>query len=251
MVIGGATYYSMFEYDDYYEEYVDIFYLKPLKSVEGVGGSNEASNCPAIADYPPFAPVDDGDFGIYGHTAVYLDGKVMSCGGSGISTQVGTNKCFQLSSALNKWTEMASLPMVTLGGKSSVIDGKWFITGGQNFVDLAQMVRTFLYEDGIFVPGPSMPSGKKDHCQLTVNSTHVFVTAGEGLTDYLNLRDTYLLDWPNQNWITLDDLPYTGLGDQVSGTCGLLNHPDNGPGERFCREVENCKLIYRSLFGAL
>ncbi len=65
--------------------------------------------------------------------------------------------------------------------------------------------------------GPSLPQEMHEHCQLTVNSTHVFFAMPYS-------PSSYLLDWYEETWT---ELPPTtvGNGNQM---CGLINNPENG-----------------------
>jgi len=78
--------------------------------------------CPPMADLP---------VELQSSTAALLDGKILLCGGendNGLSS-----KCFQYDPSINEWNELdVSLPGEGAKDlKSSVIDGKRFISGGQ------------------------------------------------------------------------------------------------------------------------
>jgi len=114
-----------------------------------------------------------------------------------------------------------SLPIGTDNLASSVIDGKWLLSGGSN--DISTQSKTLLYEDGVFMPGPDMPARKHSHCQLTLNSTHIFFVGGGG-EDALT---TFILDWPSQEYTFLESLPAT----DSYPACGVINNPANGQGD--------------------
>ncbi len=58
----------------------------------------------------------------------------------------------------------------------------------------------------------------RDHCQLTVNSTHVF------FADTCDTGKVYLLEWDEQTWKELPQM--TVERDYMS--CGLISNPENG-----------------------
>jgi len=78
---------------------------------------------------------------------------------------------------------------------SSVIDDNWFITGG-NYV-----LNKTLAHDRFFHPMPPLLGNKQGHCQLTINSTHVFVTGGEMSTQ------SFMFDWQLSRWSELEPMP--------------------------------------------
>jgi len=95
---------------------------------------------------------------------------------------------------------------------SSVIGNKWFISGGQ--VSLDSVKSTTVWDGSQFVDGPDMPKEKMSHCQLTINSTHIFITNSN------DLPGTYILDWENEVYHVVDDIPRQSL----YASCGLLNN---------------------------
>jgi len=171
-----------------------------LSNVEVINLAADNKQCPSLPDYP--VPV------AY-HTTAFYQGAVVSCGGYNGER---LDQCYELGPDLREWVELLSLPTSQNDEmKSSVIDGKWVISGGDT--DPTSLV----VFDGIFTPSPSMPFEKKNHCQLTLNSTHIFFTAGEGDT-----LATFMLDWPTQEWIVLDDIP---SGSMSEPACGFVKTP--------------------------
>jgi len=77
-------------------------------------------------------------------------------------------------------------------------------------------------ENGVFQPGPILPFEKEGHCQVTINDTHVFFTAGtKG-----NGGETFLLDWTTKEFTILPIIP----DNLPNAACGLLKDPLEGPG---------------------
>jgi len=195
-------------YDYYPGDYYDVCTDVILSSTERLeSGDNE---CYVMQDFP--IPIRDG-------TAAYIDDKLILCGG--VSEGPNPDVCYELLSANDKWQPSLTLPNGPLyRHASSIIDGKWLLTGGYGNGDYQSS--TIIYDNGIFTPGPVMPDYKHSHCQLTINSTHVIVVGGSS--------DTFLLNWSTQEWDVLPSAPF----DRRNPACGLLNNPVNGPGKRPC-----------------
>jgi len=78
-----------------------------LSRVETIDVSSNVQNCSSVMNYP---------LNLYGPTGVFLNGKIMVCGGcleTGLS-----NKCFKLKTAQDLWTEMEPLPLTTAYARS-------------------------------------------------------------------------------------------------------------------------------------
>jgi len=58
--------------------------------------------------------------------------------------------------------------------KASVVGNEIIFTGGLG--DIQDERRVFKFNNqGIFTPGPELPERMNNHCQLTINETHIFV----------------------------------------------------------------------------
>jgi len=175
-----------------------------LSSVEAIDLADDDKRCPSIPDYPIAL-----DF----HTAAYYQGKVVSCGGYDGGRY---DKCYELGPDLRGWLEFLPFPNNQESDmKSSVIDDKWIISGG----DVSSS--SLLVFDGRFTIDPPMPYDKNNHCQLTLNSTHIFFTAGEGSDPIA----TFMLDYPRGEWIYLDYIPSSSM---VEPACGFVKDPSFG-----------------------
>ncbi len=143
--------------------------------------------------------------GVIGHL-------VTSCGS-------GQDKdyCFDYIPVNNSWAETASLINPRDSPKSSFIGGVWLLSGdGLENDDFP--LTTEIWTGNAFEQGPPLPTKMFSHCQLTVNSTHVFFA--EPLADGIS----FLLDWQTQTW---KQLPPTTATRHFQG-CGLIDNPING-----------------------
>jgi len=181
-----------------------------LSEIETIDISGRNEQCSPIPNYP---------LGVHGSVAVYDKGLVTVCGGYNAELFY-TDRCFQLKSPSDSWREIKSLPIPSSESKGSLIDGKWFISGGQDDPDVGTQTLIFDIEEKEYTLGPKMPDSKTAHCQVTVNATHVFFAGSTNLT--------YFLNWQTQEWIFVEDMPRT----ITFGAFGLLNNPAYGLGKK-------------------
>jgi len=200
IVIGGNHRYVNSDGDKVGESTADI---------ETIHLSGDGTGCSSVKNYP---------LELEEHTATYHDGSVFVCGGHNSEEASYTNRCFQLSNPVGPWTEIFPMPEPNSEMRSSLIDGKWFITGGLRGPGTKSFVYDF--DDKLFEYGSQLFDNKYDHCQVTVNDTHVFIGGGSSI-------EAYLFNWKTQRWTFLDDMPSSVLG----GACGFLNNPEYGRGK--------------------
>jgi len=177
--------------------------------VELLDVSGEGKTCPTIPDYPL-------EVGLL--TAAFYQGKVVACGGllnSPTVDWIPTDRCFSLGPDLSKWEEMYSLPYgPTHALASSVFDNKWLISGGTNIIENTFTNKTMVLDGFIFLPSPDMPKAKDFHCQLTINSTHIFFAS--------SFKYTFILNWQTQEYVPVDDMP----NPMTVAACGLFKNKD-------------------------
>jgi len=165
---------------------------------------NKGLGCPSIPDYPE---------AITELTAAYYDGRVVACGGmvlGGSSTYL-TDICYALGLDLKEWVQIPSLGDRRYRHASSVIDGKWWITGG--ITDNPSPTTTYVFDGFSFQDGPELPISIDVHCQFTINSTSVFLTYG-------NL----MYHFDSGDFVSLDSM---GVNLVNYAACGLVNAHDD------------------------
>jgi len=160
--------------------------------------------------------------------AAFHNGRVIGCSGK-ISALDFTERCFALGPDLLEWKEIFPLPYnpPLRNLASSVVDNKWLISGGFDDRDDINsdgiggdqhpVKSTLVMDDSLFESGPSMPFAKYYHCQVTLNSTHVFFTSGEA-------PGSFILNWNTGEYDVVDDVP--DFNDYPA--CGVLNNNDHG-----------------------
>jgi len=207
LAMGGEITFIKTYYDEYNYEYYDRVADEEVADVERIGGLPDG--CDSLPTLPK---------GISAGTAGYVNDAIVMCGGTiGGSLQRG---CYKLTSASGEWETERSLPLPISELASSVIDGKLLLSGG--FDDIRKLSTTYIYDEaGVLTPGPAMPFGKERHCQITINSTHIFFVGGAG-------DEAFLLDWPRQEYVVVDAPP----SSPSYPACGLINNPGNGQGDQ-------------------
>ncbi len=174
-----------------------------LSSVEVIDLENPSSSCGQINDYPM---VDTGmAVGIF-------DGLIKSCGG-----YHDLDYCYDYNPETNTWITSASLINNRQYPKSSFINGIWLVSGDSTNSDDVPLT-TEMWTGTGFEAGPTLPIEMSYHCQLTINSTHVF------FADTGDTGNAFLLDWYAQTWSALP--PMSVNRDIMS--CGMINSPENG-----------------------
>ncbi len=171
-------------------------YYTPVHHVEGFDLTSNETSCAPLSNFP----------GSRGGMAVgVIDGLIKSCGHDD-----DYRECFDFDPVTNMWTKSESLLYPRDNARASFIDGKWLVSGDD--------ATTEMWTDNHFVRGPDLPFAMTAHCQLTVNSTHVYFVN-------FNDRPAFLLDWQTQTFTEMP--PYND--DRYAISCGLINNPENGP----------------------
>ncbi len=174
-----------------------------LSSVEVIDLENPSTTCNKIADYP----VEDT-----GMTVGFIDGLIKSCGGL-----IETDDCYDYNPATNSWITSASMIHERDKPRSSFIDDIWLVSGDVLHSDDVPRT-TEMWTGTGFESGPTLPIPMRYHCQLSINSTHVF------FADTHYTGNAFLLDWYQQTWTVMP--PMTVEREFMS--CGLINNPENG-----------------------
>ncbi len=174
-----------------------------LNFVEAVDLSDPNLVCDPIQSFP---------VGIYGLTAGWIDGSyIKACGGDNTDDD-NESDCYDYHPENGVWTPGGRMILPRIDLRSSTIDGTFLVSGDNNE---PSGNTTEVWNGSDFDMGIKLPEQMYFHCQLTLNETHVFFGGNYG--------GTYLLDWPNQEWITLPcfEAPW-------SPSCGLIQNADGG-----------------------
>ncbi len=183
-------------------------------SVEAIDLTSEIQSCLSPSGYP-FS-------GTY-HVGTMLDGVPLVCGGYDDDRDIGTDECYWYNYNDNVWvpTSQNMLESRYAPAASLIDSATWLISGGQNEI-WETVDSTEVYKDGRFSYGPTLPTVRFGHCQVTLNTSHIAILGGSNGTN--SLTDFYLLDWDDQSWHSMPDLPWDILYD----ICGLIENSVNG-----------------------
>ncbi len=201
-----------------------------IDDVELLALENDPRNC--FNDLPNFP------LALHGATGAFVDGEVRVCGGYD-----GTyfNECYDFNPSDGSWDDGEPMLEERYEAASSVIGGEWFITGGRVCTYIRYTILKFsclfkqlcdvylkdsrgdlptteIWDGDSFRSGPSLPVSMAYHCQVTLNSTHVF------LADTLDTRFTYILDWRDFTYVQMESL-YISF---TTGPCGLATSDSKG-----------------------
>ncbi len=164
---------------------------------------NPSSTCEPIPDYPKAAG---------GMALGIIDGKIKSCGDNW-----ETYACYDYDPATNTWEDSPNLLYDRFNAKASFVGGVWLVSGD---IDIDDGETTEMWTGSGFEEGPTLPRTMWDHCQLTVNSTHVLFAHSNSIT----FEPTFLYDWQAEEFTFLE--PQSEL--RQSPSCGVINNPENG-----------------------
>ncbi len=174
-----------------------------LNSVEVVDLENPSNTCNLVTDYP----LNDR-----GMTVGIVDGLIKSCG-----SEYDKEECYDYNPSTSSWITSESLINSRTFPKSSFVDGIWLVSGDEiSSNDLP--LTTEMWTGPGFESGLSLPIPMYNPCQLTVNSSHVFIA------DTDSTGSAFLLDWNAQTWSVLPRMTV----DRNVMSCGLINNPENG-----------------------
>jgi len=181
-----------------------------LDVIEVIDLAEDKLDCSPVPNYP---------FEIANPTMAYYEDKLIVCGGFLESGYI--DNCFELTSIDSDWNGIDPLPDNSKDCiRSSIIDGKWVLTGGN--IEGPDGERDFdngvLIYDGEFTIGEPMPTPKGCHCQVTVNSTHLFITGGFVTPN----PETFFLNIETGEYTILEE---NSIAFGVSA-CGLVDNPN-------------------------
>ncbi len=175
-----------------------------IDNVEVIDLADPTSSCEPIENYPLLAD----------RMAVgFVDGVVKSCGGY-VGNGNNIHLCYDYDPSTNTWESSPDLNYERYHAGSSIIAARWLVTG-DNYNDVAST--TELWTGTEFVQSIDLPEYMYGHCQVTINSTHVFFGDCEDKT-------AYILDWNMQEWTQLGNMTY----ERHMCGCGLIHNDIQG-----------------------
>ena len=100
---------------------------------------------------------------------------------------------------------------------SMIGSSTWFISGGKS-TNETHLDTTEIWIDGRFQEGPRLPRQMAAHCQLSLNSTHIFFAGGGLYPDYLS-DEAYIFHWEEGTWTILPNMARA----KSNTFCGFLS----------------------------
>ncbi len=199
-----------------------------LNNVEVLDLDSDNSGCDSIANYP--MPTDS-------MVGVVMDGAPFLCGGFVPEIGDGTDECYTYNYETLSWDASRNkMTMPRYYHRASLVDSAtWLITGGRDAAGV-YFDSTEIYQDGAFTQGPTLPSERDCHCQVTLNSSYVAILGGYNGVEYD--QTFYLLDWATQGYESMPDAPFPFCNDG----CGLIDNSDNGQELVFFNE-NDCQIF--------
>ncbi len=157
--------------------------------------------CNAISDYPEQKK---------GMAVGVINGVLKSCGGS----PSPHDDCYDYHPETNTWVNSSNMIYMRYYHRASFIESVWIVSG--NNLEFNQNTAE-RWTGSHFESGPHLPRTMSAHCQLTINSTHIFFAEPDGLPNFL-------MKWPDQTWTELPAM----TNNMEFPSCGLINSPTNG-----------------------
>ncbi len=179
--------------------------------------------CQPITNYPQTQ---------YGMAVGVMQGVIKSCGGY----KEPKIACYDYNPDSNTWIQSPNMTAKRVYHGHSFIDDKWLLSGGYVPDQVSPSNATEYWDGNEFHVGPPLPRAMHAHCQLTLNHTHVFFTAGDGLA-------SYLLYWPDWTWTELPAI----TKNYAWPSCGLIKNPNNGREAVIAGEEKNEIFNFKNL----
>ena len=130
----------------------------------------------------------------------FFENKVMLCGG-----WLAGKECAEYEFENNEWVGVPYFLTVERAEAAGIIlkNGSWMIIGGKGPDEEALFSTDFL-NNGLFEPNLQWPEAISGHCMERLNSSHAFVSGGEGKGGNL-LGSVYFLNIDTSLWLSLEE----------------------------------------------
>ena len=135
-----------------------------------------------------------------GSVGAYINGKVVLCGGLNAGKQ-----CHEYIIQSQMWVRSAyHLHDERIESAGSLLhNGSWLLIGGKG-VDKEPISTTEMLENGLFMPNMLWPEFVSLHCCAYLNSSHIFISGGEGPGRKL-LDTSYFLNVELSYWKSVEE----------------------------------------------
>ena len=154
--------------------------------------------CFKPSDYPVTA---------YHTMGALIQGSPIVCGGHYQKSVYAS--CYSYSINNNTWTETFSLNTPRFVPTAVALsDSEFWITGGESRNgELLDTIEVYSPENGLSFSSIRLPQATRGHSLVKINSTSLFLTGGEGVTE-----SAWILDVSSQEWIAQEPIDFSREG---------------------------------------
>ena len=146
----------------------------------------------------------------------YFDKKVLLCGG-----HLAGKECTEYAFDENEWFKVPyhlTIERVEAAGMM-LQNGSWMIIGGKG-PDGEPLFSTDFLNNGLFEPNLEWPEAMSGHCVKKINTSHTFVSGGEGKSGNL-LGAVYFFNVETSFWLSLDEKM---IHNRRGHVCGIVKN---------------------------
>ncbi len=206
-------------------EIYDVEQCRPFlaDTVEALDFSSQTNECDEVASYPV---VLDASYSFESARGELINGLARICGGGDNfgPGEASTNACYEYNPENNVWRDVEPMLQARSGfGSSKLTTNQWLVTGG-NLNNETDLDTSEVWVDGEWIPGPTLLRPTAFHCQVSLNTTHVFIAGGGDYTNDWLSTDAYILNTEDWSW---QILPSMSLA-RGWGACGYVISDQNG-----------------------
>ena len=184
-------------------------YMDHLELVDLSGGCNTS-----LPKYP---------LKVSGATGLFIDNKIVICGGGRYTSKWYTNKCYHLKHGNDAFQLVYSMTKNRREAKSILFHGNMLVIGGDNDIgnlDTGEFINHQLDNSSVPKPGIKLPVPMAFHSFIKINETTAFLVGGDTDTEPWS-KETYYLQLDNDSkgiWKKGPELKYGRHGH----TTGVL-----------------------------
>ena len=173
--------------------------------VEILDISGQGRSCRKADDYPGTT---------YGSSGAFFEDKAIICGGTGY-----TDECYNFDPTTGSWIRSYTLLQERRYARSTIINGKWWVTGGENNSGNLDETEVLRSNSSSFTLYYTLPARRRWHNLVNIDGNQVMLLSGQG--DYYT--DTYVFDDTLNTWTNGPELSegrYSGQAGLVTFTNG-------------------------------
>ena len=156
---------------------------------------------------------------IDGATGVYIDGRIVICGGG----YPVTNKCYQLKNGSGAFELAYTMREKRYYARSIVTQGKMFITGGHNgnnYVGTGEFINNQISKNDETSPIIQLPEAVHFHAVVNIDQSTIFLIGGDAINMTYS-KKTHFYNYVTEKWRNGPEL-ITGRFGHTAGV--LIDH---------------------------